>query len=86
MSVSKASVVHNVPNTTLYDHWSGKVLPGVRSGPPLLLTDEEEDDMVIGYLKSRLDVIAMAQKVVLKKGLDRELTYGWWQGFCKFFL
>ena len=89
MSVSKAAQAYGIPKSTLYDHRIGKTLPGVKSGPPTLLTQEEEAELVsflvesadIGYPKSRLDVIAMAQHIILKKGIEHQITNGWWQTF-----
>lgn len=89
MSVSKAAQAYGIPKSTLYDHRIGKTLPGVKSGPPTLLTEEEETELVsflvesadIGYPKSRLDVIAMAQHIIAKKGIEHQITNGWWQAF-----
>ncbi len=78
--------------TTLYDHKIGRTLPRSRSGPPTLLSEEEETDLVsfliesadIGYPKAILDVIAMAQRILATKGIEQQITNGWWwQGFCK---
>ena len=46
MSISKASTMYGIPRTTLNDHKLGKVKPGVKAGPPPLLSTAEEDDLV----------------------------------------
>ena len=90
MNISMAARTYNIPKSTLYDHEVGNVLPGTKSGHPTVLNKEEEEELVsfliecaeIGFPRTRLDVIAMAEMVVAKKE-DRQLTNGWWQGFCK---
>ena len=90
MNISMAARTYNIPKSTLYDHKVGNVLPGTKSGHPTVLNKEEEEELVssliecaeIGFPRTRLDVIAMVEMVVVKKE-DRELTNGWWQGFCK---
>lgn len=42
MSIRKASESYNVPRSTLADRISGRVLPGAKSGPHRILSDEEE--------------------------------------------
>ncbi len=92
MTLSKAAQMYGIPKSTLFDHKIGRVLPGAKSGHPTILTEEEEEELVsfviecceIGYLKSRQDVLAMAQKVVTKRILiPYDLSNGWWQGFCR---
>ena len=91
VSVSKSAVMHGVPKSTLFDHVRGTVLPGARSGPPTLLSEEEEEDLVaflvqsseIGYAKTRLDTIAIVQKMLFRKGRMQPITNGWWSAFRK---
>lgn len=91
MKEAVAARKYNIPKSTLHDHRAGKVLPGSKSGHPTVLTAEEEEDLVsfiiecaeIGYPRSRLDVIAMAQRMLAKRELGHELTSGWWQGFYR---
>ena len=36
----------------------------------------------IGYPRGRLKVIAMVQCVCHEHGIDKVVTYGWWESFC----
>lgn len=91
MSVSQAAQAYGIPKSTLYDYRIGKTLPGVKSGPPTLLTKEEETELVsflveladIGYPKSRLDVITMVQHIIAEKGIEQQITNGWWHAFYR---
>ena len=90
-SVRKAAEFHGIPKTTLDDHVNGRSLPGAKSGPPTLLSSEEEDDLVsfliksseIGFSRTRKDVLAMVDRVLASKGIYRCVTSGWWAKFCK---
>ena len=65
MSVSKASVLYGIPQTTLNNHKLGKVKPGVKPGAPSLLSTAGEEDLVkflltsadIGYGRTRKEVL-----------------------------
>ena len=91
MSVAKAAVLHGIPRTTLSDHKLGYVLPGSKPGRPTLLSSSEEQDLVdfllhsaaIGYARTRNDVILMVERMMLKRGEQRELSGGWWNSFVK---
>ena len=45
LSIRLAAEKFNIPRTTLGDRISGRVLPGSVSGPPKLLTDDEESEL-----------------------------------------
>ena len=80
MSLSRAAETYNIPKSTLYDHKKGKSFPGVKSGHPTLLSEEEEEDLVsfliecseIGYPKTRLEVIAIAERMIRVKGKEEQ--------------
>ena len=90
-SVRRAAEEYNVPKSTLGDRITGKVLPGAHSGPPRLLTDQEEEHLAtfllqcasVGYPRSRLEVIAMIQRLCDSRGMKRTVTHGWWEAFCR---
>ena len=74
-SVFQAAHAHGVPYTMLYDRIVGNVCHGTNPGPrPYLSKCEEKDlsDFLVevakaGYGKSRLQVKALATKVVCEK-------------------
>ena len=93
VSVSRAAADYGIPRTTLDDHFKGRVLPGSRSGPRPLLTDREESVLAtflikssqIGYPLSRLQVLALVERVLIQKNKEktRTVTHGWWGSFCR---
>ena len=91
VSVRQASEVFGVPRSTLGDRASGRVIPGANSGPEKYLTTAEEIELVqfltrvaaIGYGKSRKEVMAIAQGVVGEKCLNKVVSNGWWESFCR---
>lgn len=91
-TIRRAAEEFGVPKSTLYDHVSGRIGIGARSGPPRYLSDKEEKDLVnfltgcskIGFAKSRKEVLAIVQAIVAKKrGRDIIVTTGWWNSFKK---
>ena len=91
MSIRSASLQFSVPKSTLGDRVSEIVQPGAVSGPPTYLSLAEEHELVtfllrscqIGYARSRLEIIALVQRIVDSKGMDRTITHGWWDSFRK---
>ena len=91
ISRRRAAEMHGVPRSTLDDHINGRSLPGCKSGAPTLLTAEEEYVLVefllksasIGYAKTRREVLAMVNRLLLGRGVDKNLTTGWWTRFIK---
>ena len=85
-SVRRAAEEHGIPKSTLWDHVSGRVLPGAHSGPPRYLTTEEEDELehflfgsaAIGYPRSRMEVMALVGNKI-----GKPVSNGWWESFCK---
>lgn len=65
LSVRRAAEEYRVPRSTLQHQISGKVQFGARSGPPVYLTQQEENELEdficncakIGYARTRLQVI-----------------------------
>ena len=90
-SIRKAALEYNVPRSSLADRVSGRTMPGTTSGPPRYLNTSEEDELVqflarcaaIGYGKSRKEVIALVQCVVDGKGIQKTVSNGWWESFCR---
>ena len=83
-----------IPRSTLFDHVSGKVEIGQRSGPLPVLTPAEEKKLVqytfnvsaIGYGQTREQVLEMVRKIVEKDGRsnpfkDNKPGKKWWKLF-----
>ena len=91
MSVSKAASAYGIPRSTLSDHCHGKVLPGVKSGRPTLLSSLEEQDLVqfllssarIGCARTRIEVISIVERMLSYRGGKESVTVGWWDKFSK---
>lgn len=91
ISVRKAALMYGIPKSTLGDRISGRVLAGSKSGPLRYLSEQEEEELIsfikgcaeIGYPKTVKDILALVQQVLASRGVDREVTYGWWEGFRK---
>ena len=91
VSVRHAAEEYNVPKSTLHDRISGKVVFGSQSGPPKYLSNKEEEELVnfilgcssIGFPRSRKEIIAIVQNVMLEKGHNITVTNGWWDSFRK---
>ena len=90
MSVRKASELYNIPWSTIADRVNGRVLPGARSGPPKILTDEEEEELVsflcrlsdIGYPKTRKEVVELVNQIAISRGHEK-ISMLWWESFRK---
>ncbi len=91
MSIRKASVVYNVPRSTLADRVSGRAKFGCHSGPSRYLSDQEEKELAgflagaarMGYARSKREVLGMVEKIVHLKGIEAEVSNGWWESFQK---
>lgn len=91
LSVRRAAMQFNVPKSTLGDRISGRIQPGSVSGPPKYLTPSEESELSrflsrccqIGYARSKLEVIALVQRILDSKGMKVTVTHGWWDSFRK---
>ena len=90
-SVRRAAMQYNVPKSTLGDRVSGRVQPGAVSGPTKYLTPSEENELSrflsrccqIGYARSKLEVLALVQRILDSKGMKITLSHGWWDSFRK---
>lgn len=90
ISIRRAALDYGVPKSTLGDRVSGRVVPGSTSGPKRILSDEEEEDLVafvrrcsaVGYPKTRKDVIALVQRIADSRGINHQISNGWWEKFC----
>ena len=73
-SINKATVMYNMPCTSLKDQLSGKVVHGTRPGPKRYLNEIEEkvlaDHLIeatsIGYGMTRREVILITEKVAIQ--------------------
>ena len=91
MSIRAAALHFNVPKSTLGDRMSGQVVLGAVSGPIKYLSKQEEDEparflircSAIGYPKTRIEAIGLVHNIVAHKGMDVQVTGGWWESFCK---
>ena len=89
-SIRRAAEAYDVPRSTLGDRISGCVVPGSTSGPSKYLNTQEEEFVQFlidcsfnGYPRGRLEVIAMVQCVCHERGIERVVTHGWWESFCR---
>ena len=91
MSIRRAALKYGIPKSTLGDRVSGRVLPGCTSGPPKVLTDREEDELVqflldcasIGYGKTRKDVMNLVDQFLVYREVNKPVSNGWWSSFSK---
>ena len=89
LSVRRAALMYNVPKSTLGDRVSGHVQAGAISGPPRYLFCMEEGELArfifhcgtIGYARSKSEILALVQRVLDCRGIDRTVTHGWWESF-----
>ena len=90
MSIREVSLHFGVPKSSLGDRVSGRVVTGAISGPKTYLDCSEEEELVlfllrcaeIRYPKSRKQVLALVRRLLLKKGINAQVTSGWWESFC----
>ena len=90
VSIRRAAVEYNIPRTTLGDRVQGRVLPGSVSGKQPYLSPSEEIELVtfilrcadIGFPRGRKEIIALVQRVCDSRGLNVNVTHGWWERFC----
>ena len=91
VAIRKASEMFNIPKSTLGDRISGRVLPGTKSGPSPYLSYEEEVELAtflcrsaeVGYGRTRKEVIAIVERILLERGIERSVTSGWWESFVQ---
>ena len=91
ISVRKAALMYGIPKSTLGDRISGRVLEGSKSGPLKYLSELEETELIsfiigcaeVGYPKTVKDILVLVQQILASRGVYREVTYGWWEGFRK---
>ena len=91
LSIRRAAEEYGVPPSTLHDRVSGKVSFSSHSGPPRYLTDKEEIELAdfligcasIGCARSKQEVLAFVQRVVISKGITVSVSKGWWDSFRK---
>ena len=89
-SYRRAVEMYGVPRSTIYDHFTGKY-PDIKAGPKPYLTTEEEEEFVsfldvhakIGYPYTRKHVLGIVQDIVNTKGIEAEVSSGWWDSFRK---
>ena len=89
MSVQRAAEECNVPESTLHDRLTGKVMFRSVSGQTKYLSDVKEEELVqfllgcssIGFAKSCKEILAIIQTVVQQKSINVIVTIGWWDSF-----
>jgi hypothetical protein len=89
MSIRRAAEEYAIPKSTIYDHFSGRVLFGSKSGPKPYLTTTEEHELVnflsgmssVGYSRTVKEVIEIVQAVVDEKKLGVTVSSSWWKSF-----
>ena len=91
ISVRQAADEYDIPMSTLHDRVSGKALPFTSCGAHRYLSDNEECELEsfliscakIGYGKTRSEVIALVQRFLKSRDVERVVSNGWWEGFCR---
>ena len=84
-----AAEEYAIPRSTLYDHVSGRVMPGAKSGPKAYLTSAEEEELVnflqgissIGYSRTIKQTIRIVQAITDQKGFKTTVSPSWWKSF-----
>ena len=87
-SVRRAAEEYGIPKSTIYDRLSGKVIPGSVCGAQRYLMESEENAFLlgcaqIGYGKTRSEVLLIVQKTLKERGIIRQVSNGWWEGFLR---
>ena len=84
-SIRKVAEMYGIPKSTLHDHVSGKVAYGSKCGPDPYLDLEEEEELanflVRSYPHTKQQVFALVQRMLNKKGIETNMTDGWWERF-----
>ena len=91
MTMRRAAICYGIAPSTLHDRISGKVKEGATRGAVPYLTKQEEEEFAsflarcadIGYAHSLPQVLALAQQIVDRKGINTMVTRGWWKRFCQ---
>ena len=91
LSVHHAELQYIVLHSTLGDRISGRVLPGTVSGHPAYLSWTEEGGFVrflchygmMGFAKSKAEVLALVQCVLKSRGSYHQVTHGWWNSLLR---
>jgi hypothetical protein len=89
LSIRHAAEQYAVPKSSLGDRMNGRVLVDATCGPAKYLSAREEEELVtfltrcasIGYAKSRKEILALVQRVLDSRGIQRSVTNGWWESF-----
>ena len=88
LSLRRAEEHFGVPKSTIHDRINKKVATST-PGPEKYLSTIEEEELAhfligcaaIGYPRTRADVVSIVEQHLRKKGIKKEVTYGWWQRF-----
>ena len=91
LSIRRAAETYSVQKSTLADRVSGHVKFGSHSGPERYLDDEEESQLVrfiigsskMGYAKTKMEIMLIAEELIANKGKEIKLSNGWWESFHK---
>ena len=68
---------------------SDQVLLGATSGPQTYLTSGQEEELVhflscsalIGHGRTRIEVMAIVERVLSSRGITKSVSSGWWASF-----
>lgn len=88
-TLRKASILYNVPKSTLHYRVSGRVAFNAQPGSTPYLTLSEEEDLAsflfrsakIGYPHTRKKVLYLVQQITNNKGISGCVTNEWWECF-----
>ena len=89
MPIRRVAEEYGIPKSTLYDHASGKVGLNAKSGRHKHLDTIEEQDLesflincaFLGCARTKKETLAIVQQAVKQKGLDVNVSSGWWKSF-----
>ena len=89
LSIRKASIMYNVPKSTLHDRVSGKVDLEGKPGKKPYLSIEEEEELVsfllkcaeIGYAHTKPQVLSLVLRIVESKDISEHVSDSWWRRF-----
>jgi len=92
LSLRQAERRYNIPKSTIARYVNGEVTVGTKSGPPPLLTPEEEEALVewissLSRMEAAVTRVDVERKIntffKVRYNEDRWVTSGWWQRFLE---
>ena len=94
LSLRQAEEFYGVPKSIIHNRIRNKVSGACRPGSEKYLSTIEEEELshfllgcaAIGYPRTRQQVVTIVQQHIWKKGIEKEVTSGWWQQFRERYL